>query len=315
MKGTAGRWTRALKIEGFSFYWRDSLSRNGGLWRWRQTWSSINAACWCVCSIWTLWHHFTAQLWGLAAVLNTIKEYRHKQKWNPFTFCSNCLKHKQAKQIPGKKRKASKLTVLLSPALICWLQIGLRRKVQTFPGKMVNTLHSDEEKGTQDKESKEESILAMLGIIGTILNLLVIIFVYIYTTLWLLSTCRLIAAHLDVSMGTALEKSCLTGGRLESSLWDGREAPTRHRFRWLRPPETGGLLSSAQVDSSRIRLRLWLRHVHGDGHLESCGRPAKDCTESFSDGIISFTDSVPATRVPYQLFPTILCQCTYLYRI
>lgn len=73
--------------------------------------------------------------------------------------------------------------MLLSPALICWLQIGLRRKVQTFPGKMVNTLHSDEEKGTQDKESKEESILAMLGIIGTILNLLVIIFVYIYTTL------------------------------------------------------------------------------------------------------------------------------------
>lgn len=48
---------------------------------------------------------------------------------------------------------------------------------------MVNTLHSDEEKGIQDKESTEESILAMLGIIGTILNLVVIIFVYIYTTL------------------------------------------------------------------------------------------------------------------------------------
>lgn len=68
-------------------------------------------------------------------------------------------------------------------SLICSLQIGLRQKLQTFPGKMVNTLHSDEEKGIQDKESKEESILAMLGIIGTILNLLVIIFVYIYTTL------------------------------------------------------------------------------------------------------------------------------------
>lgn len=211
-----------------------------------------------------------------------------------------------------KKRKASELTVPLSPALICWLQIGLRRKVQTFPGKMVNTLHSDEEKGTQDKESKEESILAMLGIIGTILNLLVIIFVYIYTTLWLLPTCRLIAAHLDVSMGTALEKSSLTGGGLESSLWDGREAPTRHRFRWLRPPETGRLLSSAQVDSSRIRLRLWLPHVHGDGHLESCRRTAPS---RFSDGIISFTDSVPATRASYQLFPTFLCQCTYLYQI
>ncbi|XP_071355037.1 protein TUNAR [Trachinotus anak] len=62
-------------------------------------------------------------------------------------------------------------------------KIGLRRKLQTFPGKMVNTVYSDEEKGIQDKESKEESILAMLGIIGTILNLVVIIFVYIYTTL------------------------------------------------------------------------------------------------------------------------------------
>jgi len=62
-------------------------------------------------------------------------------------------------------------------------QIGVRGKLQTSPRKMVNTALSDEEKGIQDKESKEESILAMLGIIGTILNLVVIIFVYIYTTL------------------------------------------------------------------------------------------------------------------------------------
>ena len=48
---------------------------------------------------------------------------------------------------------------------------------------MVNTSFSDEEKGIQDKESKEESILAMLGIIGTILNLVAIISVYIYPTL------------------------------------------------------------------------------------------------------------------------------------
>lgn len=50
---------------------------------------------------------------------------------------------------------------------------------------MVNTAICDEETGMQDKEGTEESILAMLGIIGTILNLVVIIFVYIYTTLWL----------------------------------------------------------------------------------------------------------------------------------
>ncbi|XP_066498947.1 protein TUNAR-like [Hoplias malabaricus] len=67
--------------------------------------------------------------------------------------------------------------------LLILCKIGLREKLQTTSEKMVNSSLSDEEKGIQDKESKEESILAMLGIIGTILNLVVIIFVYIYTTL------------------------------------------------------------------------------------------------------------------------------------
>ncbi|XP_067847175.1 protein TUNAR-like [Heptranchias perlo] len=50
--------------------------------------------------------------------------------------------------------------------------------------KMVITAANEEDSSSdQDKESKEETILAMLGIIGTILNLIVIIFVYIYTTL------------------------------------------------------------------------------------------------------------------------------------
>lgn len=208
-----------------------------------------------------------------------------------------------------KTSLASKLIVFLFPAVICWLQIGLK-KVQTFSGKMVNTLHSDEEKGSQDKESKEESILAMLGIIGTILNLLVIIFVYIYTTLWLLSTCRLITAHLD-SMGTSLEKSSLTGGGLDLSLCDRPEASTRHRYRWLRPPEPAWILFSTQVDSSRIPLRSWLEHVHGGGRLKGMRRTAQSL---FSAGLISFTDGVPATRVSQQLFSTFLCQCTYLYR-
>uniref|UniRef100_A0A6I8P080 TCL1 upstream neural differentiation-associated RNA n=1 Tax=Ornithorhynchus anatinus TaxID=9258 RepID=A0A6I8P080_ORNAN len=48
---------------------------------------------------------------------------------------------------------------------------------------MVITSGNEEEKGNHEKESKEETVLAMLGIIGTILNLIVIIFVYIYTTL------------------------------------------------------------------------------------------------------------------------------------
>ncbi|XP_075470547.1 protein TUNAR isoform X1 [Ascaphus truei] len=52
-----------------------------------------------------------------------------------------------------------------------------------FATKMVITGGNEEDKGNQEKESKEETILAMLGIIGTVLNLIVIIFVYIYTTL------------------------------------------------------------------------------------------------------------------------------------
>ncbi|XP_054652875.1 protein TUNAR-like [Dunckerocampus dactyliophorus] len=71
----------------------------------------------------------------------------------------------------------------MSMLFLILCKTGLRHKLRMLPGKMVNTVYSDEEKGIQDKESKEETILAMLGIIGTILNLLVIIFVYIYTTL------------------------------------------------------------------------------------------------------------------------------------
>ncbi|XP_053191112.1 protein TUNAR-like [Scomber japonicus] len=80
----------------------------------------------------------------------------------------------------GKTSPSSMSNAML---FLMFCKTGLRRKLRTFPGKMVNTVYSDEEKGIQDKESKEESILAMLGIIGTILNLVVIIFVYIYTTL------------------------------------------------------------------------------------------------------------------------------------
>ncbi|XP_068509093.1 protein TUNAR [Syngnathus scovelli] len=71
----------------------------------------------------------------------------------------------------------------MSMLFLIFCKTGVRRKLQMHPGKMVNSVYSDEERGSQDKESKEETILAMLGIIGTILNLLVIIFVYIYTTL------------------------------------------------------------------------------------------------------------------------------------
>lgn len=49
-------------------------------------------------------------------------------------------------------------------------------------GTTVVTL--DDVRALEVKEEQEESILALLGIIGTFLNLFVIVFVYIYTTLW-----------------------------------------------------------------------------------------------------------------------------------
>ncbi|XP_060543312.1 protein TUNAR isoform X2 [Pantherophis guttatus] len=66
---------------------------------------------------------------------------------------------------------------------IATLKVTLRRTFEKLANKMVIPNGNEEEKGNQEKESKEESILALLGIIGTILNLIVIIFVYIYTTL------------------------------------------------------------------------------------------------------------------------------------
>ncbi|XP_064316768.1 protein TUNAR isoform X1 [Phalacrocorax carbo] len=63
------------------------------------------------------------------------------------------------------------------------LQVILKGRIKKLATKMVITSGNEEDKGSQEKESKEETILAMLGIIGTILNLIVIIFVYIYTTL------------------------------------------------------------------------------------------------------------------------------------
>ncbi|XP_064174027.1 protein TUNAR-like [Anguilla rostrata] len=41
----------------------------------------------------------------------------------------------------------------------------------------------EEVRAQEGKEEREESILALLGIVGTFLNLFVIVFVYIYTTL------------------------------------------------------------------------------------------------------------------------------------
>lgn len=47
----------------------------------------------------------------------------------------------------------------------------------------TTTVSIEEVRAQEVKEEREESILALLGIIGTFLNLFVIVFVYIYTTL------------------------------------------------------------------------------------------------------------------------------------
>ncbi|XP_074813258.1 protein TUNAR isoform X1 [Natator depressus] len=72
---------------------------------------------------------------------------------------------------------------LPSSELLLEKKVSLRRRIKKLATKMVITSGNEDDKGNQEKESKEETILAMLGIIGTILNLIVIIFVYIYTTL------------------------------------------------------------------------------------------------------------------------------------
>ncbi|KAM3920526.1 protein TUNAR [Leptodactylus fuscus] len=70
-----------------------------------------------------------------------------------------------------------------SPHILMLCRVRQGRGTLEFMTKMVITGGNEDDRGSQEKESKEETILAMLGIIGTILNLIVIIFVYIYTTL------------------------------------------------------------------------------------------------------------------------------------
>ncbi|KAG7470705.1 hypothetical protein MATL_G00116720 [Megalops atlanticus] len=63
--------------------------------------------------------------------------------------------------------------------LVRCVQVALRLRVTNTDIKMVPTGRYVEDSG----DDQEERILAMLGIIGTVLNLLVVIFVYIYTTI------------------------------------------------------------------------------------------------------------------------------------
>ncbi|KAJ8359601.1 hypothetical protein SKAU_G00161260 [Synaphobranchus kaupii] len=68
--------------------------------------------------------------------------------------------------------------------VLCLSQITASILGRLSAATMGTTVITIEEVRAQEgKEEREESILAMLGIVGTFLNLFVIVFVYIYTTL------------------------------------------------------------------------------------------------------------------------------------
>ncbi|XP_072352929.1 protein TUNAR isoform X2 [Scyliorhinus torazame] len=64
----------------------------------------------------------------------------------------------------------------------CGTAVGLLLKIFTTIMGISAITEAEEVRIQGEKEDREESVLALLGIVGTILNLLVIIFVYIYTT-------------------------------------------------------------------------------------------------------------------------------------
>lgn len=86
-------------------------------------------------------------------------------------------------------------------------------------GTTVITL--DDVRALEVKEEQEESILAMLGIIGTFLNLFVIVFVYIYTTLW---------------VAKAEERTSTRKAEVSST----ERLLYRRSVTWKSTPETGG---------------------------------------------------------------------------
>ncbi|KAK2883644.1 hypothetical protein QQF64_016693 [Cirrhinus molitorella] len=71
---------------------------------------------------------------------------------------------------------------MLCQGSVILMQTGFK-KTLTHQAKMLNYAITHQTPRPQKRESREESILAFLGIVGTILNLLVIIIVYIYTSI------------------------------------------------------------------------------------------------------------------------------------
>ncbi|KAF4091742.1 hypothetical protein AMELA_G00040770 [Ameiurus melas] len=92
-----------------------------------------------------------------------------------------CESLKEWKQLQNKKQNRESLQSPWYNACRCgapWRWISLM--INMLPHGLAHACQAIEEEQDNDRE---ERILAILGIVGTILNLLVVIFVYIYTTI------------------------------------------------------------------------------------------------------------------------------------
>lgn len=124
-------------------------------------------------------------------------------------------------------------------------------------GRYVCSAHAREEDSTNDRE---ERILAVLGIIGTILNLLVVIFVYIYTSVTWGFSARLEQERLALS--PSFSPHCL--------------------FKYLYTER--GLISQSKQWDARIigSVFSWTAAIflHTCIPQDSCALLAKDCCQS-----------------------------------
>lgn len=127
-------------------------------------------------------------------------------------------------------RPVSSFPLILWRSLLVSLFVPDKVEVSVrIMGTTVITL--DDVRALELKEEQEESILAMLGIIGTFLNLFVIVFVYIYTTLW---SCQ--------RKGFSQSSSNQTGGKLRNRGQRTSLDGDRQVLPWMPSPhrEVGG---------------------------------------------------------------------------
>lgn len=139
----------------------------------------------------------------------------------------------------------------------------------------TTTVSIEEVRALEGKEEREESILALLGIIGTFLNLFVIVFVYIYTTLWEGST--RVRSRWRWEAGSNRDMTAgLTSQREEHGRWHWAARDGENdAYSW--PLTPGGYISmrwtSTQVsghteNNSCIRqIRTFARRGHGPRDL------------------------------------------------